>query len=97
MLWNTNRSIKIISSRAPLRFGTRGNIIGASAAARLVLTTSNLPLVRSNLGSLRHYAQPPGGSGQGGGFPGFSMGGQHQKGDALKEYVRIHSIECSAT
>lgn len=34
--------------------------------------------------SIRHYAQPPGG---GGGFPGFSMAPQHQKGEALKEYV----------
>ncbi|KAK0486080.1 P-loop containing nucleoside triphosphate hydrolase protein [Armillaria novae-zelandiae] len=37
-----------------------------------------------SLGSARHYAQPPGGGG--GGFPGFSMGPQHQKGEALKEY-----------
>ncbi len=39
----------------------------------------------------RGYASgPPGGPGGagGGGFPGFSMGPQHQKGDALKEYVR---------
>jgi ATP-dependent Clp protease ATP-binding subunit ClpB len=35
--------------------------------------------------SARNYAQPPGG---GGGFPGFSLGPQHQKGEALKEYVR---------
>jgi hypothetical protein len=32
---------------------------------------------------VRNYAQPPGGNG----FPGFTMGPQHQKGEALKEYV----------
>lgn len=31
---------------------------------------------------IRNYAQPPGG-----GFPGFALGPQHQKGEALKEYV----------
>jgi ATP-dependent Clp protease ATP-binding subunit ClpB len=31
---------------------------------------------------VRNYAQPPGG-----GFPGLTLGPQHQKGDALKEYV----------
>ena len=31
---------------------------------------------------IRSYAQQ-----QGGGFPGFSLGPQHQKGEALKEYV----------
>ena len=44
----------------------------------------------------RHYATPPGGnSGLGGGGGGgggmFSFGQQHQKGDALKEYVRSQS------
>jgi hypothetical protein len=33
---------------------------------------------------VRRYAQPPGG---GAGFPGMMMQPQHQKGDALKEYV----------
>lgn len=31
----------------------------------------------------RNYAQPPGG-----GFPAFNMMQQHQKGEALKEFVR---------
>lgn len=48
------------------------------------------PILRGNaasrLGSVRTYAQGPGG-GMPGGFPGFSMGQQRQKGDALKEFV----------
>lgn len=51
---------------------------------------------------VRSYAsQPPGGAGGGGGFPGF-MQQQHQKGDALKEYVsllpyRHHVLSLSCT
>lgn len=42
----------------------------------------------------RGYAsQGPGGGG--GGFPGFSLGGQMQKGEALKNFVRIWF--CDAT
>src|SRR5262245_10807117 len=37
------------------------------------------------LRTVRHYAQPPGN--QGGGFPLNMLMQQHQKGDALKEYV----------
>ncbi|KAK0212573.1 P-loop containing nucleoside triphosphate hydrolase protein [Desarmillaria ectypa] len=50
---------------------------------RQAIVRNALPPV--SLGFVRHYAQPPGGGG-GGGFPGFSMGPQHQKGEALKEY-----------
>ena len=35
---------------------------------------------------VRCYAQPPN---KGGGFPGFSLGPQFQKGEALKEYVSV--------
>jgi hypothetical protein len=42
------------------------------------------PTIPSSL-SIRHYAQPP--SNQGGGFPLNMLMPQHQKGDALKEYV----------
>lgn len=46
----------------------------------------------------RGYSSGPpggaGGGGGGGGFPGFSMGPQHQKGDALKEYVRRDRAPC---
>jgi ATP-dependent Clp protease ATP-binding subunit ClpB len=53
---------------------------------------------------VRSYAsQPPGGAGGGGGggFPGF-MQQQHQKGDALKEYVsllpyRYHVLSLTCT
>jgi hypothetical protein len=34
----------------------------------------------------RHYSNKPPGGGAGG-FPGLSLGSQHQKGEALKEYV----------
>ena len=34
----------------------------------------------------RHYSNKPPGGGAGG-FPGLSLGQQHQKGEALKEYV----------
>jgi hypothetical protein len=38
--------------------------------------------------STRHYAQPPNGAaGPGGGLPFNIFGQQHQKGEALKEYV----------
>lgn len=55
----------------------------------LILVPSACIALRTGL---RHYANgprgPPGGGAGGGGFPGFSLGPQHQKGDALKEYVR---------
>jgi hypothetical protein len=41
--------------------------------------------------SVRYYSQPPGGP-KGGGFPGFSLQPQHQKGEALKEYVRTRLL-----
>lgn len=47
------------------------------------------PLLRANVVSqigVRTYAQGPPGGGMGG-FPGFSMGQQRQKGEALKEFV----------
>ena len=60
-----------------------------NAARRLapsLATRLALPYV-----STRGYAQgPPGGGGPGGGMPGgfsFKMGPQHEKGEALKEYV----------
>ena len=54
----------------------------------LVVPTACVP--RSGFRHARHYANAPGGGGgmPGGGFPGFSLGQQQQKGDALKDYVR---------
>ena len=48
------------------------------------------PLIGNGLSRIgvRTYAQGPPGGGMGG-FPGFSMGQQRQKGDALKEFVSI--------
>ena len=48
------------------------------------------PLIGNGLSRIgvRTYAQGPPGGGMGG-FPGFSMGQQRQKGDALKEFVGI--------
>ncbi|KZT25315.1 P-loop containing nucleoside triphosphate hydrolase protein [Neolentinus lepideus HHB14362 ss-1] len=72
-------------TRAPLSWigllkGTTNAIRPASAS---LLLASRVPRVL-----VRAYAQnPPGsGMGKGGGFPGFTMQPQHQKGDALKEY-----------
>ncbi|CAL1695239.1 unnamed protein product [Somion occarium] len=48
-------------------------------AAQSFLNRYGLPKI-----TVRNYAQPPGGAG--GGFPGFSMQPQRQKGDALKEF-----------
>ncbi|EIW78756.1 P-loop containing nucleoside triphosphate hydrolase protein [Coniophora puteana RWD-64-598 SS2] len=62
----------------------------ASSLALISSPHLNSPLLSPSKGdrsrtSRRTYAQQ-GGSGGGGGFPGFSLGPQHEKGDALKEY-----------
>ncbi|KAL4241664.1 ATP-dependent Clp protease/Chaperone ClpA/ClpB [Abortiporus biennis] len=59
---------------------------GVRSLGYLVRRTALPPVLRhrGQLVSLRHYAQGPGG-GQGG-FPGFSMQQQRQKGEALKEF-----------
>jgi hypothetical protein len=57
-----------------------------------LLTSRQVPMVPLPLLDFaRGYAkQPPSNGGQNGGFPGFSaFGQQHQKGDALQEYVRL--------
>ena len=60
----------------------------------LASTVKTTPSLLNRLSSpARNYAQkPPGGApGDAGGFPGFNMFGQAQeKGDALKQYVRMH-------
>lgn len=40
-----------------------------------------------------YTTKPPGGGSGTGGFPSFSFRPQHQKGEALKEYVCFHSIQ----
>lgn len=57
---------------------------GVRVRARMGCITIRQTLPRTLPALARHYAQPPGGAG--GGFPGLMMQ-QHQKGDALKEYV----------
>lgn len=60
----------------------------------LLPSTVKTPSLLNRLSSpARNYAQkPPGGApGGAGGFPGFNMFGKAQeKGDALKQYVRMH-------
>jgi hypothetical protein len=53
----------------------------------LLVVPSACVALRGGVQSLRGYANGAGGGG-GKGFPGFSLGPQHQKGEALKEYVR---------
>jgi hypothetical protein len=43
-------------------------------------------------GPLSYATKPPGGASDSGSFPSFSLGPQHQKGEALKEYVCALSI-----
>ncbi|KII86099.1 hypothetical protein PLICRDRAFT_44563 [Plicaturopsis crispa FD-325 SS-3] len=66
--------------RAPLRHGS-------FVPLRPLPLFASQVFAAGRVGCRRSYAQgPPGGGGKGG-FPGFSMGPQHQKGEALKEYV----------
>ncbi|KAF8194661.1 P-loop containing nucleoside triphosphate hydrolase protein [Pholiota molesta] len=51
----------------------------------LLVVPSACVALRGGVQSLRGYANGAGGGG-GKGFPGFSLGPQHQKGEALKEY-----------
>jgi hypothetical protein len=44
--------------------------------------------LQGGFGNVRHYANPPEG-GMPRGFSAFNLGQQPQKGDALKEYVRV--------
>ncbi|RDB27770.1 Heat shock protein 78, mitochondrial [Hypsizygus marmoreus] len=65
-------------TRPTLQNGARLGILGPTLrAGRFARPRFVVPLARQ-------YSQPPGGGGKG--FPGFSMGPQHQEGEALKEY-----------
>ncbi|PPR01557.1 hypothetical protein CVT24_005883 [Panaeolus cyanescens] len=57
-----------------------------STPGPLLLVPTACVALRGGFQSYRYASGPGGGSGGGGGFPGFSMGPQHQKGEALKEY-----------
>ena len=71
------------SQLLPRNIGLRYTRTSVRPGPLLVVPTACVPL-RSSFGSIRHYANFPGGMPQG--FPG--LGQQQQKGDALKEYVR---------
>ena len=58
------------------------------AGPLLAIPNSACVPLRSGFGNIRHYANFPGGLPQG--FPG--LGQQQQKGDALKEYVRVFYV-----
>lgn len=82
----TVRTTSKFASRQPLAVHRWAlpthEILGPRPKLKLVNQISIAPV--------RHYAQkPPGGmSGGPGGFPGFNMfGQQHEKGDALKQFV----------
>ncbi|KAK0226196.1 P-loop containing nucleoside triphosphate hydrolase protein [Armillaria fumosa] len=79
----TKDASKVLSLNATApSLRARGANFIRNSLLRQAIARNTLPSV--SLGFVRHYAQPPGGGG--GGFPGFSMGPQHQKGEALKEY-----------
>jgi len=81
---------KFALSSSPFRL-RHGLSVLALSSARIRPHTRQLPVIS---GYARNYAsQPPGGGpgGGSGGFPGFAFQQQHQKGDALKEYVSLTS------
>jgi ATP-dependent Clp protease ATP-binding subunit ClpB len=75
-------------SRISFRLRHSPVVLALPGRVRPYTSSRQLPVIP---GYVRSYAsQPPGGGGGGsGGFPGFMLPGQqqHQKGDALKEYV----------
>lgn len=83
---------RILGAKTIAKHLTRATFRGGTARLRLASPVSYPGLYahpRIPAFHARNYAQPPGG---GGGFPGFSLAPQHQKGEALKEYVCHHSI-----
>lgn len=85
MLQRAQRQARSAVFRRVAPISQRGTLVPLLVSHQ-VPTAPRLLLVVS-----RGYAkQPPSNGGQNGGFPGFPMfGQQHQKGDALKEYVRL--------
>jgi ATP-dependent Clp protease ATP-binding subunit ClpB len=62
--------------KPPIQNGLRLGLIDSTLRASHYVRWQSPPMF------VRNYAQQPGG-----GFPGFSLPPQHQKGEALKEYV----------
>jgi len=91
-------TLKAVKRRPSSAVGTYPTSFSASYArtrpvgGRVLLVPSACITLKGSPQSLqttRHYASgPPGGKGPGG-FPGFSMGQQAQKGETLKEYVKL--------
>ncbi|KAJ8084861.1 chaperone ATPase hsp78 [Marasmius tenuissimus] len=83
---------RIISTRHLVRLAPQRSFgLGSVWRTRVLPPKSVVPIARHGFQTFspRRYAQPPAGGGGGnggGGFPGFSFGPQHKKGDALKEY-----------
>ncbi|KAK0454698.1 P-loop containing nucleoside triphosphate hydrolase protein [Armillaria borealis] len=77
---DASKALSLNATAASLK--PRGTNFIRNPLLRQAIARNTLPSI--SFGFVRHYAQPPGGGG--GGFPGFSMGPQHQKGEALKEY-----------
>ncbi|KIK61765.1 hypothetical protein GYMLUDRAFT_73272 [Collybiopsis luxurians FD-317 M1] len=79
---NLSASRIAVRLSAPRSF-TRSRLLQRGSAVGRVLP---VPIARHGFQviSTRNYASGPGGGS--GGFPGFSLGPQHKKGDALKEY-----------
>jgi len=91
-------TLKAVKRRPHPSVGAHPTSFGALYArirpvgGRLLLVPSACVAVRGSLQSLqtiRRYASGPPGGKSPGGFPGFSMGQQSQKGETLKEYVRF--------
>ncbi|KAG6872381.1 hypothetical protein C0995_010133 [Termitomyces sp. Mi166 len=81
---NTKNLSRLVSSKAPqngVGLGLHGLTLRAGSFGRL---SGRIP---PSAALIRHYASQPPNKG-GGGFPGFSFGPQHQKGEALKEYYQ---------
>ncbi|KAG6844829.1 hypothetical protein H0H87_003396 [Tephrocybe sp. NHM501043] len=77
---NITKFVSTKSSQNGVRLGVRGPTLRAGSFGRIPGRLPPVSLVRN------YASQPPKGPGGPGGFPGFSLGPQHQKGEALKEY-----------
>lgn len=74
--------------RAPIRLARLLRYARTRTSPGPLMLVPTACAAQRTLPIVRHYASPPSGGGGMGGFPSFSLGPQHNKGDALKEYVR---------